>query len=78
MSETLADMLRNLGALSEDELEQLAQEIHARLEPETPSDVAKWAEIAKTRISEIATGKVVTIPAEEVNRVMRERSSRSI
>ena len=76
MSEAAAELLPKLNALSARDRYLIAQRLQIDIdEPEDdPVEVrAAWKAELLRRVEEIESGKVVAIPAEEVDRRMREK-----
>ena len=74
MSRTLQDLYREASELSESERAELAGLLLESLESEPEADVeAAWAEEIERRVREIDSGKVKTVPWEQVRAQMHAR-----
>jgi len=76
LSEEAEKLIPALDALSEKDRAGLARRLLAGLDgpEEDPAEVrAAWVATIRRRVEEVKSGKAVGIPAEEVDRVMREK-----
>jgi putative addiction module component (TIGR02574 family) len=76
LSEAAEKVMSVIESLSAQDQRRIAHRLLAALdEPaEDPAEVkAAWKAVLQRRVDEIRTGKVVGIPAEEVDRMMREK-----
>jgi putative addiction module component (TIGR02574 family) len=76
LSEAAEKLIPALEALSEKDRAGLARRLLAGLEgpEEDPAEVrAEWVAEIRRRMEEVKSGKVIGIPAEEVDRMMREK-----
>jgi len=74
MSRTLRDLYRDASELPEKERAELAGLLLESLESEPEADVeAAWSEEIERRVREIDSGKVRTIPWEQVRAQMHDR-----
>jgi putative addiction module component (TIGR02574 family) len=76
LSEAAEKLIPALDALSEKDRAGLARRLLAGLDgpEEDPAVVrAAWVATIRRRVEEVKSGKAVGIPAEEVDRMMREK-----
>lgn len=74
MSRTLQELYREASELSESERAELAGLLLESLESEPEADVeAAWSEEIERRVREIDSGKVKTIPWEQVRAQLHGR-----
>jgi putative addiction module component (TIGR02574 family) len=76
LSEAAEKLIPALDALSEKDRAGLARRLLAGLDgPEDdPAEVrAAWVATIRRRVEEVKSGKAIGIPAEEVDRMMREK-----
>jgi len=66
MSEAVAQIVAQLGRLSEHERAQLALEVIRSLEPEDPDAAEAWDKELARRADRIRRGEATGIPAEQV------------
>ena len=72
-SENLQELRKEVLSLPHSTRALIAQELLESLEEETSEVETAWAEEAERRYEEIKSGKVKTIPGEEVLRKVRQR-----
>jgi putative addiction module component (TIGR02574 family) len=76
LSEAAEKLIPALDALSEKDRAGLARRLLAGLDgpEEDPAVVrAAWVATIRRRVEEVKSGKAVGVPAEEVDRLMREK-----
>jgi len=76
LSEAAEKLIPVLDALSEKDRAGLARRLLAGLDgpEEDPAQVrAAWVATIRRRVEEVRSGKAIGIPAEEVDRMMREK-----
>jgi putative addiction module component (TIGR02574 family) len=75
MSATLAQILAQLGGLSQQERAALARAVLLSLEPEDPDAEDAWDKELARRTDRIRSGEAADIPAEQVLAEWRRRRS---
>jgi putative addiction module component (TIGR02574 family) len=76
LSEAAEKLIPALDALSTKDREALARRLLASLDgpAEDPAEVqAAWKAEIRRRVEEVKSGKATGVPAEEVDRMMREK-----
>jgi putative addiction module component (TIGR02574 family) len=66
MSEAVAQIVAQLGTLSQEERAELAHAVLLTLEPEDPGAEEAWNRELARRAADIRNGQAVGIPAEQV------------
>jgi putative addiction module component (TIGR02574 family) len=75
MSEAVAHILAQLGALSQTERAEIAYAFLESLEPEDPGAADAWDDELDRRVARIRGGQAVGIPAEQVLANWRQNRS---
>jgi putative addiction module component (TIGR02574 family) len=66
MSEAVAQIVAQLGTLSQQERAELAHAVLLTLEPEDPGAEEAWNRELARRVADIRSGHAVGVPAEQV------------
>ena len=75
MSETVANILSQLDALSQPERAEIAYAALRSLEPEDPGAAQAWEEELDRRVERIRSGQAMGIPAQQVFANWRQNRS---